>query len=132
MEKKKFFVKLIGIIFDPVKRKILLGRRKDEKYFSFLRGYLNYDEDLDLELKRITKERTGYKIHNLGAVFAKNNIAQDEKTLELYFLCEATEGKEKKGPKIAELKWIKAKEFGKLTNKKVPPRLKEYLLHITG
>ena len=96
------------------------------------RSYLNYDEDLDLELKRITKERTGYKVHNLGTVFAKNNIANDPETLELYFLCEATEGKEKRGTKIAELRWIKANEFEKLTNKKAPTRLKEYLFHIAG
>ena len=54
-----------------------------------------YEEELDVGLKRVAKEKTGYIIHNLGAVYAENRL-KDKQALRLYFLCEATEGKETK------------------------------------
>ncbi len=122
----KFNVKIIGILFNPSAKKILIGKNNGDKNLSFLEGDLMYDEELDVGLKRVAKEKTGYIIHNLGAVYAENRL-KDKQALRIYFLCEATEGKETPGKKVAELKWINPKEIEKHLNKKLPTRLKEYV-----
>jgi ADP-ribose pyrophosphatase YjhB (NUDIX family) len=123
---QKFNVKIIGILFSPEARKILIGKNHGDKNLSFLEGELKYDEELDVGLKRIAKEKTGYIIHNLGAVYAENRL-KDKQALRIYFLCEATEGKECPGKNVAELKWINPKEAEKHLKKKLPTRLKEYI-----
>lgn len=127
MKIQKFKVKIIGILFEPKSRKILLGKRFKDKNFSFLEGDLKYDEELDVGLKRVAKQKTGYKIHNLGAVYAKNKIKNKKDVLEIYFLCEATEGKEKPGPKVEKIIWIKPKQVEKQIREKLPTRLREYI-----
>ncbi len=126
---EKFKVKIIGIMFNPSARKILIGRNNGDKHMSFLEGELKYNEELDVGLKRVAKEKTGYKVHNLGAVYAENKLkAKDE--LRLYFLCEATEGKEKPGKNVKELKWISPKEIEKHINQKLPTRLRGYVFNL--
>lgn len=124
-----FKVKIIGILFNPSARKILVGRSKGEKNLSFLEGNLKYDEHLDVGLKRVAKEKTGYKVHNLGAIYAENKLKEKDE-LRLYFLCEATEGKEKAGEHVEELKWISPREVEKFIKINLPTRLKEYILNL--
>lgn len=124
----KFSVKIVGILFEPKSRKILLGKNFGDKNFSFLEGDLKQNEELDIGLKKVAKEKTGYKIHNLGAVYARNKIKNKKDLLELYFLCEATEGKEKHGKKVSDIIWVKPSEVEKNIKQKLPTRLKEYVL----
>ena len=130
MEEEKFKVKIIGIIFKPEEKKILVGKNKGDERFSFLEGYLKKDEELDEGLKRATKEKTGYIIHNLGTIYARNNIENRKEDIELYFLCEASEGKEILGENVEEIKWIKPSEYESLTQEQLPSRLKEYILNL--
>ena len=130
MESNQFKALLVGIIFDPQARKILIGKKEGDENYSFLEGDLNQNEELDLSLKRITKEKTGYIVHNLGTIYARNNIEKDKEKLEIYFLCEATEGSEKPGENVEELKWIKPSEIAEYINGEMPSRLKEYITHI--
>lgn len=135
MDKDRFKVIIIGMIFDPKTRKILVGKNKKEEHFSFLEEGLTYVEELDKELKRVTEEKTGYKVHNLGAVYARNCLDKENQTkckerLELYFLCEAIEGKEKPGENVKELIWIKPSEVEEYIHEKLPSRLKEYLTNL--
>lgn len=126
---EKFKVKIIGILFNPSARKILIGKNNGDKALSFLEGELKYNEELDVGLKRVAKEKTGYKVHNLGAVYAENKLkAKDE--LRLYFLCETTEGKEKPGKNVKELKWISPKEIEKHIKQKLPTRLRGYVFNL--
>lgn len=125
----KFKVKIIGILFNPSARQILLGRNKGEKDLSFLEGVLKYDEQLDVGLKRVAKEKTGYKVHNLGAIYAENKLKEKDELI-LYFLCEATEGKEKTGKNVEELRWVSPKEIARFIKEKLPTRLKEYILNL--
>jgi ADP-ribose pyrophosphatase YjhB (NUDIX family) len=125
----KFKVKIIGILFNPSARKILIGRNEGEKDLSFLEGVLKYDEPLDVGLKRVAKEKTGYKVHNLGAIYAENKLKEKDELI-LYFLCEATEGNEKAGKNVTELKWVEPKEISKLIKEKLPARLKEYIINL--
>jgi ADP-ribose pyrophosphatase YjhB (NUDIX family) len=63
---EKFKINLIGILFDPKKRKILVGKNFGDTSYSFLDGELKYNEELDKGLKKVAFEKTGYKVHNLG------------------------------------------------------------------
>ena len=130
MEENKFKVVVIGIIFNPEERKILVGKNKEDSQYTFLEGNLKQDEELDVGLKRVTFEKTGYKVHNLGAIYARNNIEGKKDVLELYFLCEATEGKEKPGESVEELKWIKPSEVEDITNQNLRQTLKDYILSL--
>ena len=125
----KFKVKIIGILFSPKARKILIGRNDGEKDLSFLEGVLRYDEELDVGLKRVAKEKTGYGVHNLGAIYAENKLKEKDELI-LYFLCEITEGKENPGKNVAELKWISPKDVTNFIKEKLPTRLKEYILNL--
>jgi len=122
----KFNVKIIGILFSPKVRKILIGKNHGDRDLSFVEGDLRYEEELDVGLKRVTKEKTGYIIHNLGAVYAENRL-KDKQALRIYFLCEATEGKETPGKNVSELRWISPKDVEKYLKKKLPTRLREYI-----
>ncbi|MGY4884667.1 MAG: NUDIX hydrolase [Nanobdellota archaeon] len=122
----RFKVKIIGILFSPKARKILIGKNKGDNELSFLEGELKYDEELDVCLKRVAAEKTGYIIHNLGAVYAENKLKNKDELL-IYFLCEATEGKEKPGKNVSELKWVSPKEIEKQLGKRLPTRLRGYI-----
>ncbi len=126
MESAKFKVKIVGVIFDPKKRKILIGKGKGEKRYSFLEGNLVPEEEIDKELKRLTKEKTGFIIHNLGTIYSENALP-DKEEIKIYFLCEATEGEEKKGQNVEELVWIKPSEAEKKLEVKFPTRLREFV-----
>ena len=126
MEQTKFNVILVGIIFKPETKEILIGKNQGDTEYSFLEGHLKQDEELDIGLKRITKEKTGYKIHNLGAVYAENMLNKKD-DLKIYFLCEATEGKEQKAEKVEELKWVKPSEVEEYLKTIFPAHLKEYI-----
>ena len=126
---EKFKVTIVGILFNPSTRKILVGKNKGDEKLSFVEGDLKYEEELDVGLKRVTKEKTGYIIHNLGAIFAKNKLKEMD-TLQIYFLCEATEGEETPSQDVEELKWIKPTEVEKELGEKLPTRLREYILNL--
>ena len=133
---KKFSVIILGIIFDPKTKKILIARKKEgeDKTLTDMTWFfpgpdLEHGEDLDKTLKKDLKEKTGYDIKNLGAVFSKTYPERKE-LLAVYFLCEVFNGKEKMGKGIVELKWVKPEELGKYFTTSFHPRLKEYLMNI--
>ena len=71
-----FQVIVLGIIFDPKERKILIGRRENDPYFPNIRwvfpgGRLTEDGEINRALKEKIMEQTGLTVKNLGAVFSK-------------------------------------------------------------
>ncbi|MEM4325751.1 MAG: NUDIX domain-containing protein [Candidatus Pacearchaeota archaeon] len=133
--KPTFEVILLGIIFDPRTRRILIGRREgDEEVpqltWGFPEGRLNKKEDLDYILKSRIKRKTGLVVKNLGAVFAKT-YPEKRDLVGIYFLCEAIGGKLKPGDDFKELKWVKAKDLEKYFTTSFHPRLREYLFSIS-
>ncbi len=128
-DKGEFNVIVLGIIFDPKTKKILVGKAKGDKNWSFLESDLICKEELDVKLKKDVKEKTGFIIKNLGAIYAKNCLEKKE-NLEIYFLCEIASGKEEKGEDVEELKWVKPKEVEEYLNATLPTRLKEYITNL--
>lgn len=129
MEKHKFRIRVVGIIFNPKTREILIEKDKGEIKYSFLEGDLTYEEEIDKCLKRMIKEKTGYIVHNLGAVYAENKLREEDK-VKIHFLCEATEGELNKGEEVESLIWIKPSEVEKKLEVQLPTRLREYIMNL--
>ncbi len=129
MEQNKFKIKIVGIIFSPSTRKILIGKNYEEEKYSFLEGDLTYKEELDKCLKRTITEKTGYIAHNLGAVYAENKLREDDK-IKIHFLCEVTEGEEKPGKDVEKLIWVKPSEVEEKIQVKLPTILHEYIMNL--
>lgn len=127
----KFEVVILGIIFDPKKKKILIGKRENDPYIKdlswcFPGGRIHLGEDVDQALKRSLKAKTGYSVKNLGAIFSKTYPERPE-LLGVYFLTEVFEGQEKAGEDILELKWVNPKELEKYFKTSFHRKLKEFL-----
>ena len=129
MKGERFYVRIIVIVFDPAQKRILIGKNKKDKNYSFVDGKLSHDKELNESLKKIIKEKTGYYISNLGSIFAG---VKKKEELVIYFLCEIKEGREELGKGVKEIKWVKANEVESLINEKLPGKLKEYLVNIAG
>ncbi len=134
MEINQFNVIILGIIFDPKTRRVLIGRGKNDPYvpkltWCFPGGRLSDDGEINKSLKEKIKEQTGLEVKNLGAVFAKT-YEEKRDLLAIYFFCEAIRGKLKADGKIKELKWVKPLEVEKHFTTSFHPRLKEYLVHL--
>jgi 8-oxo-dGTP diphosphatase len=131
MEENRFEVIVLGIIFNPKEKKILIGRRENDSEIKELTWYfpggkLQKGEDIDKALKRNIKEKTGYDIKNLGAFFSKT-YPEKEDLLAVYFLTRVFEGKEKPGDDLVELKWINPKELDKYFTTSYHKKLKEFI-----
>ena len=129
-----FNVVLIGVIFDPAKRQILIGRKEGDPdlpklTWCFPGGRLHHGEDLDKKLKQRIKDKTGYDVKNLGAIFSKVYPEKPD-LMAVYFLCEVFGGEEKIGDDIVELKWVVPDELEKYFTTSFHSRLKEYIMNL--
>mgnify|MGYP001566600766 FL=1 len=129
-----FLVNVLGIVFDPGTRKVLIGKRENDPYikkltWSFPGGRPNYEEELEDVLKREIKKKTGLNVESLGAIFAKT-YPEKREFLTIYYLCEIVSGEEKPGEKFVEIKWVKPEEIEKYFTTSFHPKLKEYILDL--
>jgi len=133
-EKQPFHIILLGVIFDPKTKKILIGRRENDPdlpklTWCFPGGKLLHGNDIDKRLKEVVKLKTGYDIKNLGTIFSKV-YPEKEDLMAVYFLCEIFKGKEKAGDDIHELKWVVPEQLEKHFTTSFHPRLKEYIMNL--
>mgnify|MGYP001612566686 FL=1 len=129
-----FLVVSLGIILDTKRRRILIARRESDPHLKKLRwgfpgGRPKYGKDLERDLERVLKERTGLKVKNLGAVFSRV-LEENKKILLIYYLCEVIGGKEKPDGDFVELKWVKPQDLQKHFATSFDKRLKEYILNL--
>ena len=130
----QFGVIVLGIIFDPKEKKILIGRRENDPYVPELKwtppgGRITAGEDLETSLKIKIKEQTGLDVENLGNIFAFIPEEKKEFILLLY-LCEAIGGEEKVGGNLKEIKWVQPEELDNYFTIAYHPYLKEYILNL--
>lgn len=133
-EEEKMHVIVLGIIFDPAKKKILIGKRENDPHlkdlsWGFPGGRLKPGEEVDKTLKKHVKDKTGYGIKNLGAIFSKI-YSEKEDLLAVYFLTEAFEGEEKASNGFVELKWVSPRELENYFTTSFNKKLKKYLLEL--
>ena len=129
-----FKVILLGIIYDPAKKKILIGRRENDPHVKKLRwtppgGRVAHGEDLEVSLKAKIKEQTGLKVENLGHIYSM--IPSEKKDFILVIhLCEVVGGKEKVGGNLKEIKWVKPEDLDSHFTIAYHPHLREYILNL--
>lgn len=133
-DKGIFSVIVLGIVFDPKNKKILIGKRHDDPdvpklSWAFPGGRPEYTEEVDDSVVREIKEETGLDVENLGAVFAKT-YPEKRQFLAIYYLCEKLGGIEKPGDNFTELKWVSPEELETYFTTSFHPRLKEYIMNL--
>lgn len=133
-EEEKLHAIVLGVIYDPSKKKILIGRRNNDPHFSKLKwcfpgGRLKPGDEIDKALKKHMKLKTGYNVKNLGTIFSEF-IAEKPNLIAVYFLTEVFTGKANPGDDLVELKWVDPEEIEKIFDTKFNSRLKEYLINL--
>jgi len=134
MEENNFEMVLLGVIFDPSTRKILIGKRESDPNvpnlnWCFPGGRLKHGESVDKILKQKIKLKTGYDVKNLGTIFV--NTSQDKQNIFLvYFLCEVFQGEAQAGDDLTEVKWIAPDELEEYRKRPMNTRLKEYIMSL--
>ncbi|OGJ22293.1 hypothetical protein A3K73_04745 [Candidatus Pacearchaeota archaeon RBG_13_36_9] len=130
-DKGVFLVNVLGIIYNPKTRQILIGKRENDPYIKelswcFPGGRPEYKEDLEFYLKHGIKIKTGLYINVKKVVFAKT-YPEKREFLSTYYLCEVLKGKEKVGEQFVELKWVKPTDVQKYFTTSLHPDLLEYI-----
>lgn len=131
---KGFQVILLGVIFDPKTKRILIGKRENDPYvpkltWVFPGGKAEFGEELERTLKKKIKEKTGLKVESLGNIFTRT-FPEKKDFLLVYYLCEGVDGKEKPRDEIVELKWVKPEELEKYFTTSFHASLKEYIMNL--
>ena len=130
-DKGVFLVNVLGIIYNPKTRQILIGKRENDPYIKelswcFPGGRPEYKEDLEFYLKHEIKIKTGLNVNIKKIVFAKT-YPEKREFLSIYYLCEFVGGKEKIGEQFVELKWVKPTDVQKYFTTSLHQDLLEYL-----
>lgn len=132
-ERDNFKVILLGIIFNPKTKKVLIGKRENDPYvsklgWSFPSGRVKNGESVEETLKNKIREKTGFEVASLGSILATTRVPSEKNDLFLvYFLCEVIGGKEKVSQDFTETKWVAPHELIKYFTTSMHPKLKEYL-----
>lgn len=132
-DKGIFLVNLLGIVYDPKTRKILIGRRENDPHIKelswvFPGGRPGYGKNLEHHLVEEIKENTGLDVEIKNVVFAKT-YPEKREFLSVYYYCECevVGGEEKPGGNLVELKWIKPSEAANYFTTSFHSKLLEYL-----
>jgi ADP-ribose pyrophosphatase YjhB (NUDIX family) len=126
-----FLVNLLGIVYDPKTKMILIGKRENDTYirdlsWSFPGGRPAYEKDLEDYLMLEIKKKTNLDVDIKRVIFAKT-YPEKREFLSIYYLCETTRGKEKAGEKFTEVKWVKPSEVKDYFTTSLHPALSKFL-----
>lgn len=130
-DKGTFLVNVLGIVYNPKTRQILIGKREKDPFikelsWAFPGGRPAYKEDLEFYLKQEVKTKTGLDIDVKKIIFAKT-YPEKREFLSIYYFCEIVGGKEKTGEKFVELKWVKPTDIQKYFTTSLHPNLLDFL-----
>src|SRR3989344_4773012 len=129
-----FLVNVLAIIYDPVAKKVLIGKRENDPHmvnlnWCFPGGMPEYKEDLEYYLKHQVKLKTNLEIAVKKIVFAKT-YPERRDFLSIYYYCENLDGIEKAGELFTEIKWVNPVEVIKYFkfSTSIHPKIAEFLL----
>jgi ADP-ribose pyrophosphatase YjhB (NUDIX family) len=130
-DKGIFLVNVLGIMYNPKTKKILIGKRENDPYIKelswcFPGGRPGYEKDLELYLKHEIKVKTGLDVNIKKVIFAKT-YPEKREFLSIYYYCEVIGGKEKAGEDFKEIKWVKPTEVKKYFTTSLHQRVLDYL-----
>lgn len=126
-----FVVNVLGIVFNPKTKKILIGRRENDIYIKeltwcFPGGRPDYHEELEYYLASEIKKKTNLDITIKDIIFAKT-YPENRKFLSIYYFCEAKIGDEEVGDSFVEIKWIDPSEVEDYFTTSIHPEILKYL-----
>jgi len=130
-DKGVFLANVLGLVYNPKTKKLLIGRRENDPYvkelsWSFPGGRPTYGKSLEASLVKEIKIKTGVKVKVRTIILAR--IPKENKQfLLLYYLCETNQTKIKAGEKFVEVKWIKPREIQKYFKTSIHPQLLKFL-----
>lgn len=133
-ERGVFLVNVLGSIYDPKTKKLLIGRRENDHYltelsWTFPGGRPSYNDDLELYLAAEIKKKTGLDTKSKCVIFAKT-YPEKREFLSIYYLCEVIGGQERAGEKFVELKWVRPEELRNYFTSTFHPKLEEILCEL--
>lgn len=126
-----FLVNVLGIVYNPKTKKILIGRRENDPYvpelsWQFPGGRPAYDKNLGHCLKLEVKKKTNLDVNVKEIVWARN-LPEKREFLLIYFYCETEETEAKAGEKFVEVKWVKPADVKKYFTTSIDPKVMEFL-----
>jgi len=129
-----FRVELMGLIFNPKNREILIAKEENNPYLKktvwrFPGCKANPGKKLEDNLKKCIKEKTGFSVEILGTVFARVPPEKGDMVL-IYYLCESIKGKAKPKGSFSELKWVNPDELKNYFTTKFEKELQECINHL--
>jgi len=132
-KKGVYLVNLLGIIYNPKTKMILIGKRINdpnlkELSWVFPGGRPDYKNDLSDNVQYEIKENTGLDVVVKEIVFAKT-YPEKREFLSIYYYCEfdTANSVEKASGNLKELKWIKPTEVTKYFTTSIHPKILDYL-----
>ncbi|MCX6711960.1 MAG: NUDIX domain-containing protein [Candidatus Woesearchaeota archaeon] len=130
-DKGIFLVNVLGIMYNPKTKKILIGKRENDPYIKelswcFPGGRPGYEKDLELYLKHEIKVKTGLDVNIKKVIFAKT-YPEKREFLSIYYYCEVIGGKGKAGEDFKEIKWVKPNDVRKYFTTSLHQKVLDYL-----
>ena len=133
LDRGVFLVNVLGIVYDPKTKKILIGRREKDEFlpeltWSFPGGRPNYKHSLSMSLRMEIKKKTNLDINVLDCIFART-LPEKPEFLSIYYFCEVVEESEKPKAmdKFKEIKWVKPTEVEKYFTTSIDPVVMSFL-----
>ncbi len=128
-----FLVNVLGILYDPKTKLILIGRREKDPYienltWGFPGGRPSYQDEIEDYLRSEIKIKTGLDIKNEKVIFAKT-YPENREFMSIYYYCEIADDSQDSvaGEKFVEIKWVSPNEVEKYFTTSLHPKLLEYL-----
>ncbi|MEP7204945.1 MAG: NUDIX hydrolase [Candidatus Saccharibacteria bacterium] len=132
-DKGVFLINLLGIIYDPDSKTILIGKRSDDPNLKglswvFPGGRPDYRYDLEPNMQYEIKENTGLTVDVKHLVYAKT-YPEKREFLSIYYHCERDEESDNEQARgnLSELKWIRPTEVKDYFTTSLHPKVMEYL-----
>jgi len=128
-----FLVNLLGIIYNPITKKILIGKRENdpnlkELSWVFPGGRPDYSNEMDINLQIQIKENTGLDVNVKQILFAKT-YPEKREFLSIYYYCEILPSSQIESPmgNLKELEWVNPSEVTSRFTTSIHPVILEYL-----
>jgi len=126
-----FLINLLGIVYNPNLKKIIIGEREKDPYIEklswvFPGGRPGYDEDLENYLEKEIKKKTGLDVEVKKIIFAKT-YPERRDFLSIYYFCTTDQDNETPSEKFARVKWINPTEVRRYFTTSLHPALFEKL-----
>ena len=128
-----FLVNLLGIIYNPKSKKILIGKRINdpnlkELSWVFPGGRPDYENELEKNMQSEILENTGLDVNVKNIVFSKT-YPEIREFLSIYYYCEPIGSIDNIKPKgnLKELKWVYPTDALEYFTTSVHPTIINYL-----